>query len=142
MQTLRDAAIHHLGIPYRFGGKCPVGGLDCSGFVSELLKGCGIIPHVAQWNAQDIYDNLEKGGVHDRWGLGSLAFYGKDPRTIDHVAFCLDQFRMIEAGGGDALTKTIDDAIAKNACVRIRPIKYRFDFLFVLKPDYSKIGVT
>lgn len=142
MDLLIYAAFRYLGIPYIYGGKTPVKGLDCSGFVSELMKGCGVIPHHADWNAQEIYNNLEKTSVLGRYSPGSLSFYGKDLNHIDHVGFCLNQFTMIESAGGDHLTLTIQDAAAKNACVRIRPIKYRQDFLCVIKPDYSKIGLV
>lgn len=137
-----QAALSYLGVKYKYGGKNPLSGFDCSGFVSELLKGVGVIPHKSDFNAQHLCDYLSSnGGSYDKWGAGSVAFYGKDAKTIDHVAFCLDQFTMIEAGGGGPTTMTFDDAAAKNACVRIRPIKYRLNFLFVIKPDYSKIGI-
>lgn len=142
MGFLLQIALRYLGIKYKYGGKNPVSGFDCSGFVSEILKACGVVPHFADWNSQQLYDNLEKNANYDRWGLGSLAFFGKDSHSIEHVAFCIDQYIMIESAGGDHLTLTTDDAIAKNACVRIRPIKYRKDFLFVMKPDYSKIGIV
>lgn len=141
MQTLRELAMSYLGLPYKYGGNNPITGFDCSGLVCELLKSCGVLPHGADLNAQGLYDLLEKSGSVDRWGMGSVAFYGKDPLNITHVAFCLDQYRMIEAGGGDRTTLTAADAAAKNACVRIRPIKYRSDFMVVIKPDYARIGI-
>jgi cell wall-associated NlpC family hydrolase len=141
MQTLRDLAMSYVGIPYKFGGKNPLTGFDCSGLACELLMSSGVLPHHTELNAQGLYDLLEKTGSVDRWGMGSLAFFGVDPKNIVHVGFCLDQYRMIEAGGGDHTTLLTADAAAKNACVRIRPIKYRKDFFAVVKPNYATIGV-
>jgi cell wall-associated NlpC family hydrolase len=142
MNILMQTALAYLGTPYHFGGKSPVGGIDCSGFVSELLKGVAILPWNAEINAQGIHDEIIKNGRPDRWGLGALAFYGSDVNHIDHVAFCLDQYRMVEAGGGDHLCLDVQTAALHNACVRVRPIKFRRDFLKVVMPDYGTIGVV
>lgn len=142
MQTLRELALSYVGIRYKFGGKTPIGGLDCSGLLGEILMSCGVLPHGAELNAQNLYDQLEKTGSVDRWGLGSVAFFGADPKSIVHVGFCLDQYRMVEAGGGDHTTLLLEDAIAKKACVRVRPIKYRKDFFCVIRPNYAPIGVV
>lgn len=141
MDLLLRTALSYLGTPYKYGGKSPVGGIDCSGFVSELLKGVGILPWNAEMSAQGIFNEIEKSGRTDRWGLGALAFYGSDVNHVDHVAFCIDQYRMIEAGGGDHLCLDVQTAALHNACVRVRPIKFRKDFLQVIMPAYSKIGV-
>jgi hypothetical protein len=47
---------------------------------------------------------------------------------------------MIEAGGGDANTNTIEEAILKNAFVRLRPYKYRKDWLDTIKLNWATIG--
>ena len=142
MDVLLRTALSYLGTPYKYGGKSPVGGLDCSGFVSEVLKSVGILSWDATLSAQQLYNEIEKSGRPDRWGLGSLAFYGSDVNHIEHVAFCIDQYRMVEAGGGDHLCLDVATAALHNACVRVRPIKFRHDFLCVVKPDYSAIGVV
>jgi cell wall-associated NlpC family hydrolase len=142
METLRQLAMSYVGIPYKYGSKNPVAGFDCSGLACELLMSCGVLPHHSELNAQALYDLLEKTGSVDRWVMGSLAFFGADPKNIVHVGFCLDQYRMIEAGGGDHTTLLPADAAARGACVRIRPIRYRKDFFCVIKPNYAPIGVV
>ena len=50
---------------------------------------------------------------------GCLVFYG-DP--ITHVEFCIDDTFSIGASGGGRDCTTIEDAIRKNAFVKLRPI--------------------
>lgn len=116
-------------------------GIDCSGLVMELLMAAGVFPHKTDLSAQGIFDALEsKSG--SGWGAGCLAFYGESIIKIKHVGFCVDAYMMLEAGGGDSTTVTLAEAIAKNAFVRLRPIKYRKDFLCVIRPSYATIGIA
>lgn len=142
MNLLRDYALSFVGTEYHYSGDDPLGGFDCSGFVQELLKSAGVVSHnTSKMNAQMLFDLLEPNSVQNAWALGSIAFFGESLKKISHIGFCLDAYRMIEAGGGDSDTVTHDVAIKRNAFVRIRPIKYRKDFLLVMKPSYATIGV-
>jgi len=141
MDTLKLYALSFVGLPYKYGGNNPIEGLDCSGLVCEILKSCGVLPFDADFSAQALFDHLEKNGSPNRQDLGSVAFYGKSVTTIVHTAFCLDRWRMVEAGGGDHLTLTRGDAAVRNAFVKVRKIEYRKDFLYCLKPNYGTIGV-
>lgn len=141
MEILKSYALSFVGLQYHYGGDDPIAGFDCSGFVQELLTSCGVLPFgIGKLNAQMIFDRLSLTGSQNAWALGSIAFYGDNPLQIHHIGFCLDSFRMIEAGGGNAETLSIEDAIVRNAFIKIRPIKYRKDFLTVIKPSYSSIG--
>jgi cell wall-associated NlpC family hydrolase len=135
MQFILSYALSFLGTPYFYGGDDPIKGIDCSGLVMELLIAAGVFSHGTDMTAQSLYNHFENNSGSG-WALGSLAFYGKDARNISHVAFCLNEKLMIESGGGTSTTKTLEEAIQRNAFVRIRPIKYRKDFFCVLKPDY------
>lgn len=121
---------------YHFGGDDPIQGFDCSGLVMELMIAAGILQHGSDMNAQALCDHFSHNGSFNSWGPGALAFYGKDMRKVTHVAFCLDNQTMLEAGGGDSGTTTDEAAIRQNAFIRMRPIKYRKDFLCVIKPFY------
>lgn len=141
MEAVLRAAMSCLGVHYKWGGANPVDGLDCSGFVQWVLRAAGIDPPGDQ-TAQALYNHFERlHGATGAAGLGSLAFYGKSVTQISHVAFCLNGFQMIEAGGGDHTTLTPRDAAAKDACVRIRMIRARADLVAIVKPSYATIGV-
>jgi cell wall-associated NlpC family hydrolase len=129
-----------VGKPYRWGGDTPMTGFDCSGYVQELLRFAGEDPPGDQ-TAQSLYDTLSKNSHHGVFQAGAIAFYGKDLRTITHVAFCVDSYRILEAGGGGSKTTTEQAAIQAKAYVRGNLIKYRSDFLCVIKPNYLKIGL-
>ena len=143
MDLLKAYALSFIGRPYYYGGDDPIGGFDCSGLVGELLMSAGVIPHShTKMNAQQLFNRLEKDGSMNVWGLGAIVFFGASATAIGHVGFCLDNYRMVEAGGGDQATTTPGVAIVRNAFVKIRPIKYRKDFLCVIKPRYACIGVV
>lgn len=140
MDKLVAYAISLTGTPYKYGGETPMDGLDCSGLVQLILKAAGIDPPGDQ-TAQGLYDHFENKSTHGVFQAGALAFYGKDLLHISHVAFMIDPYRVIEAGGGDSTTHRLQDAIDKKAFVRMRLVKYRPDFLETLKPSYSFIGL-
>lgn len=92
----------------------------------------GVVPHGDDGTAQGLFDRFYKHKNESNPKFGDLAFFGKGVFDIRHVGICLNDKLMIEAGGGDSNTKTLELAIQNNACVRIRPIKYRKDFLCVV----------
>src|SRR3990172_6729299 len=120
MFHLLEYAKSFIGLPYRWGGDDPIEGMDCSGLVQEILASVGMDPPGDQ-TAQKLYDHFSlhgKIGVYGEELVGALAFFGPDNKHISHVAFCIDQYRMIEAGGGGSQTKTREDAAKQNAFVR------------------------
>ena len=142
MMKVYDYAMQLVGLPYRWGGDDTIEGFDCSGLVQEILATTGEHPPEDK-TAQGLFDYFsERGrGSFNTYGLGSLAFYGRSVTKITHVAFCLDTYRMIEAGGGGSKTHSVDDAAKHNAYVRVRLIDSRKDLQAVIKPYYRKIGV-
>lgn len=139
METLKQYALKFVGKPYVYNTDGP-NTFDCGGFTQELLKSVGELPFKGDFNSQSQFDILHTTARADAWGLGSIAFFGKSVTEITHVAFCLDNHRMIEAAGGDSTTLTIDDALKRRAFVRIRLIKSRLDLVAMLKPRYNRIG--
>ena len=140
MQHLIAYALQFVGKPYIWGGEHPSLGFDCSGLVQAILASAGMDPEGDQ-TAQGLYDHFEHRSIQGVFGPGALAFYGKSVTQISHVAFCIDAYRCLEAGGGDSKTRTIQDAIDRGAYVRMRLIRSRKDFLVTLKPQYVTIGM-
>lgn len=132
-------ALSFLGLPYDFGGSNPMVGLDCSGLCVEVLTAAGVMPNKSDASAQGLYDLLSKAGVIGKRDAGALSFYGKSLAEISHVTFHLTRYHVIEAGGGDSTVKTVQDAIARNAFIRIRPYKYRKDYLTTVMPTYPPL---
>lgn len=139
MDLLVQYALSFVGVPYRWGGSTPMSGLDCSGLVQLILKAAGEDPPDDQ-TAQALYIHFMKNGLIVPIGAGSLAFYGKDTRSVSHVAFCIDQYRVIEASGGNSRTRKIQDAIDHEAFVKVSLVDKRKDFLCTIKPQYKSIG--
>lgn len=136
LELLRQYAMTFCGVPYKWGGKSRNQGMDCSHFVCELLKSTHLVSYNYYGTAQNLYDLLIKDSTPNKGGLGALAFYGKDPFSIVHVGFCLDNLTMLEAGGGNSQVVDLRSAIENNACIKMMPITYRKDFLCVLFPKY------
>jgi cell wall-associated NlpC family hydrolase len=140
-EHLMAYALAMIGKPYFWGGDDPVGGFDCSGLCSEILRASGVVPYKFRTNAQGILNLFRTGGFPVcEPGFGALAFYGKSPNEVDHIAFCIDEHTIIEAGGGDSSTVNAARASAQNAFVRMRPVKFRKDFLFCYMPAYPFKG--
>lgn len=115
-----------LGVPYRWGGNNPLAGYDCSGFVCEFLRVAGI------WgrndaNSQMLYEHFKNGNGHPGViQFGTILFFGNQEK-ISHVAVALNDQMMVEAGGGDQKTTSLEIASQQNAYVRIRRIDSRRD---------------
>ena len=112
----------YIGTPYKLGGNVTQdGGLDCSGLVLEGLRSIG------KWGlsddtAQGIFNKFNKQtNLRVKPQSGDLLFFGESGSKITHVAVCLNEFQMIEAGGTD-----------KTGMVRIRPLSWRKDLIGIL----------
>lgn len=131
-KILYDYAMRHVGLPYRWGGDDPLDGYDCSGFVIELLQSVGVFPHGKDATAHDLFNLCRPTSGAS---FGALCFYGSQ-KKITHVGFCLDANSMLEAGGGDSRTISIENATKQNAYIRIRPISFRRDLVGIRMPNY------
>ena len=141
MEILFLTTMQMLNIPYKWGGNHPLEGFDCSGLIQYLLSANGDpIPDHIDRTAQGIFDYFSINGSWNVSKLGSLAFFGKDARSITHIAMLVDEHRIIEAAGGDHLTLTKEDAVKKGALVRISMLSHRRDLIAIIRPSFSKIG--
>lgn len=131
-EIFQQAALSYLHVPYLYGGASSLKGIDCSELVQDLLRMLGIDPAGDQ-SAQMLHDFFRVAGVHGKLGCGSLCFYGKG-RGLTHVAMMLDETTVIEAGGGDSTTISIDAAVKRDAKVRLRPYNHRLDLQDVIQP--------
>ena len=107
----------------------PIFGWNCSGLISEGLRGVGLIGHNERLSVLDIYKRFANTVVTDRPVKGDILFYGTmkpgaEPELV-HVAAMLDDYHIIEAGGGNGSVDTDEEAAKKNAFVRIRPVEFR-----------------
>jgi cell wall-associated NlpC family hydrolase len=133
---LYDYAIKFVGLPYIWGGDDPIRGFDCSGLVVELLKAFGLVEGSYDGSAEQIYQKYlpQVASVPE---FGTLVFFGHSTDTITHVGFCLNNYLMLEAGGGDSSCTDSDISAKKNAFIRIRPITRRSDAVAFVKPNWG-----
>lgn len=135
--TISEYAQKFIGKSYIWGGDgsglCG-GGFDCSGLVLECLWALGILPNV-DLTAQGIYDILYRQLGWYNSGKGKekpddILFFGKDAKHISHVAICIGDGLMVEAGGGGSKCKT---PATSTGMVRVRPIESRKDLVAALR---------
>lgn len=122
--------VEQMGAPYVWGSKGLVAGsirtFDCSGLVTwALLKVGG-----PDWRAFHNTDRLWAECVPtDTPRAGTLALYGPagDP---NHVMVHLGEGVVLGASGGGSKTRSVGDAYAQGAAVKVKPHHtYRPDFL-------------
>jgi cell wall-associated NlpC family hydrolase len=141
LKNLVSSAMHFLNIPYLWGGD-DFSGYDCSGLVQEILAMVGADPPGDQ-TAQALFNHFsqEPNYVSRDPQAGAVVFFGSNHKSIIHVGFMIDKYKMIEAAGGGSHITSTRDAVKFNAYVKIRPIKRRKDLLAILMPDYDNIHV-
>lgn len=117
---IQEVALLYFGTPYVWAGNDIGTGLDCSGFVCEVLRSVGIIGN-RDYSAQSLYKCLM--GITDVTFYGAeIYFFGKDVENITHVAIELGNGLMIEAGGEGRVA-------SDKGYVRIRPLANRGDLV-------------
>lgn len=88
-QTIINAALSWLGVPYLWGGTDPSVGLDCSGLVLKAYQAAGIsLPRVSQDQAQSGRE------VSDGGALADLVYFGN---PASHIGLNLGGGQMIHA---------------------------------------------
>lgn len=118
-----DYAWKFVGTPYEWGGENPFG-MDCSGFISEVLQAVGVLPRGARLTAQTLYDRFKiKGSAAPAAGL--LVFYGASVLEITHVELLIDDEHTLGASGGGSSVVDLKTADAANAFVKLRPMMLR-----------------
>lgn len=106
---LADIAEKFFGTPYVFGGNDIETGIDCSGFVCEVLRSVGLLD-MRDYTAQMLHDKFEDRPftmLIDRelaspfryFKRGDIIFYGNNVGSITHVSIYLGDGMIIEAGG-------------------------------------------
>lgn len=135
MDLLIQYAMRFVGTPYKWGGSNPITGFDCSGFIIELLRASGEVS--IDMTAQVLFNCLIKNGDKGVLAPGAIVFYGASDKNIRHVGFMISNKLILEAGGGDAGTLTLENAIDKNAFIKMRPYNYRSDFVGSILPKYE-----
>ena len=122
-EDIFEIALLFVGISrYRYAGNYMLTGVDCSGFVCEILRSVGVIGKT-DYSAQGLYSLLVKKENRSQLGPGSLLFFGENRNSISHVAIAYNDHLMIESGGGTSKTTSLQDAEKRNAYIRIRPIR-------------------
>jgi cell wall-associated NlpC family hydrolase len=117
-----------IGSVYQWGGSGPYNvGFDCSGLVLEGLSMVGLWGK-GDATSQGIYDHFaptKKKILPSQARTGCLLFFGKNLKSITHIAVAMNSEYMIEAGGGNS--KSVNKGM-----VRVRPLGWRKDLVGVL----------
>jgi hypothetical protein len=128
-----EHALELIGTPYRWAGKDPASGLDCSGFITYALwKATGL----------DLRDSHNTDRMWNEWEparfprAGDVALFGgTGAQDVEHVMMVLpldgDELPelLVGACGGDRTTTTLREAQRRGARVQVKQgTGYRSDF--------------
>ncbi len=117
------------GTRYTWGGDDPIGGTDCSGFTSEILRSIGEIGPRDRVTTHMLWQNYNARSVPETKPIepGDILLFSRDGKVagINHTGIAVGNGLMLEAGGGMQGTDTDAEAAAQNAFVRLRPIDGR-----------------
>jgi cell wall-associated NlpC family hydrolase len=116
-------ALSYLGTPYVWGGDDP-SGFDCSGFVIECLKSCGLVAEHDDFSADGLFHEFASQQIETPEEAALLFYVGGGGKMV-HVTICLDRQFQIGASGGTSTTLDRQHAWQENAFVKIRPIRFR-----------------
>lgn len=118
-----EIAKSFLNVPYKFGGKTPMDGMDCSQLVVEALRQIGYIGWDEDLTANDIWHRFSVRYPNSIVppGPGSLAFWFQDG-IAEHCAICIDRVMTIQASGGGPEVKTLDEAVRRRAYVMYKRV--------------------
>jgi cell wall-associated NlpC family hydrolase len=115
-------------VEYVWAGNDIMAGVDCSGFVCEMLRAMGELDNrdlTAQGIAEYLIDEnwCESEVIQD-----AIVFYGPSVEEIGHVAIALNERQVVEAGGEGRVN-------TNKGYVRVRPVGYRSDICLILHPS-------
>ena len=118
-----DIAKKYLGTPYVWGGKSmDAGGMDCSGFVYNVLKDAGYNVGITNSQGYRAYGTaVSKSDMQ----VGDMIFYGKNNKA-SHMGIYIGNGQIIHSSGGTANTKA-----NPGKGVIISNVGYRSDLLEV-----------
>lgn len=102
-------------------------GMDCSGFLSEVVQAVGLAPHRMRLSAHDWYRYFtEERGCQllDRARCGALQFFFDENDRVVHVNICFNGAFVVGAIGVSSKVTGDEEAAARNAFVKMRPVDY------------------
>lgn len=112
-----------IGQPYIWGGDDPMTGYDCSGFVIEVLRSCGVLPNAQDFSAAGIYDYLtktKKCATPKSGSQGCFVFWKNASSSIVHIEMCINEKMSIGASGGGSANTTIDVSKKTQGYVKVQ----------------------
>lgn len=93
-KELTSYALSLVGVPYKFGGRSPKTGFDCSGFVGHVFR------HVVNLSLAVDAQQISRQGTKIKSSQlreGDLVFYSTNNQAFSHVGIYLGNDRFIHA---------------------------------------------
>ena len=132
-QMALKIAWKHYNIPYKYGGKSPLTGFDCSGLTQDCLRAVDAMPRKVMSSGMQWVFYLAHGCLVKKPRAGCLVFYGSH-RKVNHVMLCISGTLCIGAAGGNSRCVTPEIAALRDARVKVLPIDYRKDIIGYVDP--------
>lgn len=120
-----------INTPYIYAAN-GAGAMDCSALICETLKAFGFLDPGKDFSSQMIHDHLEFIAKSSGIKKAAILFFGENKKKITHTSMAINEWQMIEAGGGDSTTVNMAESKRRGAMVRVRPINARRDLVAAL----------
>lgn len=105
-QAVIDYAVQFIGTPYVWAGNSLTTGVDCSGFVNEVMKNFGIALHRSSYDMASNGVPVEKSDLQ----AGDLVFFNANGSGgISHVGIAMGDGQYIHASNGASYGVVISD---------------------------------
>ena len=132
-EIVLQSLLNYVGkVSYKYGGRNPLEGIDCSQLVVLFCRSLGLIGYKEDYNAQAFFEKYKDKEVQSP-SRYCFVFWGNDLNK-NHIGIMLNDELFLGVEGGNSSTTNRMKAVSQDAYVKIMPISYRKGSPYFIDP--------